>query len=130
MILDSHGRVMLASSCKKMLETLTTKSLLANFHEDIYLLMLVIGLVTWPWWPAFDNFRHVDGSLVKSDAERQRVTQCLEVTIEIRVSEVGVLSYIWIWEYVLDFYFRQSHYFPKLCISWHQSINIFFVRLI
>ncbi|XVF85758.1 hypothetical protein PTKIN_Ptkin17bG0143000 [Pterospermum kingtungense] len=31
--------------------------------------------------------RHVDGSPVKSDAERQRVTQCLEAAIKRRVSE-------------------------------------------
>ncbi|XP_024991365.1 ACT domain-containing protein ACR4-like [Cynara cardunculus var. scolymus] len=31
--------------------------------------------------------RHVDGSLVKSDAERQRVIQCIESAIERRVSE-------------------------------------------
>ncbi|TYI51535.1 hypothetical protein E1A91_D12G183400v1 [Gossypium mustelinum] len=31
--------------------------------------------------------RHLDGSPVKSDAERQRVTQCLEAAIERRVSE-------------------------------------------
>ncbi|XP_027154353.1 ACT domain-containing protein ACR4-like isoform X1 [Coffea eugenioides] len=31
--------------------------------------------------------RHVDGSSVKSDAERQRVIQCLEAAIERRVSE-------------------------------------------
>ncbi|PHU02243.1 ACT domain-containing protein ACR4 [Capsicum chinense] len=31
--------------------------------------------------------RHVDGSPVKSDAERQRVIQCLEAAIERRVSE-------------------------------------------
>lgn len=32
--------------------------------------------------------RHVDGSPVKSDAERERVIQCLEAGIERRVSEV------------------------------------------
>uniref|UniRef100_A0A7N0UK86 ACT domain-containing protein ACR n=1 Tax=Kalanchoe fedtschenkoi TaxID=63787 RepID=A0A7N0UK86_KALFE len=32
--------------------------------------------------------RHVDGSPVKSEAERQRVVQCLEAAIERRVSEV------------------------------------------
>ncbi|XP_071702710.1 ACT domain-containing protein ACR4-like isoform X1 [Rutidosis leptorrhynchoides] len=31
--------------------------------------------------------RHVDGSAVKSDAERQRIIQCLEAAIERRVSE-------------------------------------------
>ena len=31
---------------------------------------------------------------MKSDAERQRVTQCLEAAIERRVSEVSALSYI------------------------------------
>ncbi|CAI0390478.1 unnamed protein product [Linum tenue] len=34
--------------------------------------------------------RHVDGSPVKSDAERQRVIQCLEAAIERRVSEQGL----------------------------------------
>ena len=32
--------------------------------------------------------RHVDGSPVNSEAERQRVIQCLEAAIERRVSEV------------------------------------------
>ena len=32
--------------------------------------------------------RHVDGSSVKSDAERQRVIQCLEAAIERSVSVV------------------------------------------
>nr|XP_043608527.1 ACT domain-containing protein ACR4-like isoform X1 [Erigeron canadensis] len=32
--------------------------------------------------------RHIDGSHVKSDAERQRVIQCLEAAIERRVSEI------------------------------------------
>lgn len=32
--------------------------------------------------------RHIDGSPVKSDAERERVIQCLEAAIERRVSEV------------------------------------------
>ncbi|KAJ1397852.1 ACT domain [Sesbania bispinosa] len=32
--------------------------------------------------------KHIDGSPVKSDAERQRVIQCLEAAIERRVSEV------------------------------------------
>ncbi|KAI9119170.1 hypothetical protein K1719_009845 [Acacia pycnantha] len=31
--------------------------------------------------------RHADGSLVKSDAERQRLVQCIEAAIERRVSE-------------------------------------------
>jgi hypothetical protein len=35
--------------------------------------------------------RHIDGSPVKSDAERQRVIQCLEAAIERRVSEVSAL---------------------------------------
>lgn len=35
--------------------------------------------------------RHIDGSPVKSDAERQRVIQCLEAAIERRVSEVSPL---------------------------------------
>ena len=34
--------------------------------------------------------RHIDGSPVKSDAERQRVIQCLEAAIERRVSEVSI----------------------------------------
>lgn len=33
--------------------------------------------------------RHLDGSPVNSDAERQRLIQCLEAAIERRVSEVG-----------------------------------------
>lgn len=33
--------------------------------------------------------RHVDGSPVNSEAERQRVIQCLEAAIERRVSEVN-----------------------------------------
>ncbi|KAK6157771.1 hypothetical protein DH2020_012019 [Rehmannia glutinosa] len=33
--------------------------------------------------------RHIDGSPVKSDAERQRVIQCLEAAIQRRVSEVN-----------------------------------------
>ena len=33
--------------------------------------------------------RHIDGSPVKSDAERQRVIQCLEAAIRRRVSEVS-----------------------------------------
>ena len=32
--------------------------------------------------------RHIDGSPVNSEAERQRVIQCLEAAIERRVSEV------------------------------------------
>ena len=35
--------------------------------------------------------RHIDGSPVKSDAERERVIQCLEAAIERRVSEVSAL---------------------------------------
>jgi hypothetical protein len=35
--------------------------------------------------------RHIDGSPVNSDAERQRVIQCLEAAIERRVSEVSTL---------------------------------------
>lgn len=38
--------------------------------------------------------RHIDGSPVKSDAERQRVIQCLEAAIERRVSEVRTLPYV------------------------------------
>lgn len=36
--------------------------------------------------------RHIDGSPVNSDAERQRVIQCLEAAIERRVSEVSTLN--------------------------------------
>jgi len=35
--------------------------------------------------------KHIDGSPVKSDAERQRVIQCLAAAIERRVSEVSDL---------------------------------------
>lgn len=35
--------------------------------------------------------RHIDGSPVKSDAERERVIQCLEAAIKRRVSEVSLL---------------------------------------
>ncbi|KAL8533568.1 hypothetical protein ACS0TY_009823 [Phlomoides rotata] len=36
--------------------------------------------------------RHIDGSPVKSDAERQRVIQCLEAAIQRRVSQVRMMS--------------------------------------
>lgn len=35
--------------------------------------------------------RHIDGSPVNSEAERQRVIQCLEAAIERRVSEVWTI---------------------------------------
>lgn len=37
--------------------------------------------------------RHVDGSPVNSEAERERVIQCLEAAIERRVSEVLFNNY-------------------------------------
>jgi hypothetical protein len=33
--------------------------------------------------------RHIDGSPVNSDAEKERIIQCLEAAIERRVSEVN-----------------------------------------
>jgi hypothetical protein len=38
--------------------------------------------------------RHIDGSPVNSDAERQRVIQCLEAAIERRVSEVSTINMV------------------------------------
>ncbi|KAK8657533.1 hypothetical protein V6N13_035764 [Hibiscus sabdariffa] len=38
--------------------------------------------------------RHIDGSPVKSDAERQRVTRCLEAAIARRVSEISSCSIV------------------------------------
>lgn len=38
--------------------------------------------------------RHIDGSPVKSEAEKQRVIQCLEAAIKRRVSEVNDPPYI------------------------------------
>lgn len=41
--------------------------------------------------------RHIDGSPVKSEAEKQRVIQCLEAAIKRRVSEVhdpGIYSFM------------------------------------
>eukprot|EP00258_Populus_trichocarpa_P033853 XP_024449872.1 ACT domain-containing protein ACR2-like isoform X1 [Populus trichocarpa] len=37
--------------------------------------------------------KHIDGSPVKLEAERQRIIQCLEAAIERRVSEVSELWY-------------------------------------
>lgn len=41
--------------------------------------------------------RHIDGSPVKSEAEKQRVIQCLEAAIKRRVSEVNdpVIYSVW-----------------------------------
>lgn len=36
--------------------------------------------------------RHVDGRPIRSDAERERVVQCLEAAIERRATEVLVTS--------------------------------------
>ncbi|KAM7260825.1 hypothetical protein ACFE04_026300 [Oxalis oulophora] len=40
--------------------------------------------------------RHVDGSPLKSDADRERVMQCLEASIQRRVSELSALCEIFI----------------------------------
>ena len=49
--------------------------------------------------------RHVDGSPVKSDAERERVIQCLEAAIERRVSEVSkkLIHYLFEGDLLLTF---------------------------
>lgn len=37
--------------------------------------------------------RHIDGSPVNSEAEKERVIQCLEAAIERRVSDVSIILY-------------------------------------
>ncbi|KAK4410420.1 ACT domain-containing protein ACR4 [Sesamum angolense] len=51
-----------------------------NWHDKDY---------SWSQSEAYQEYciRHIDGSPVKSDAERQRVIQCLEAAIQRRVSE-------------------------------------------
>lgn len=79
--------------------------------------------------------RHVDGSPVKSDAERQRVIQCLEAAIERRVSEglklelcttdrVGLLSDV-------TRIFRENSLTvtrAEVATKAGKAVNIFYVR--
>lgn len=59
----------------------TYSSLLWFIFICVFLTILLIVLQEY-------YIRHIDGSSVKSDAERQRVIQCLEAAIKRRVSEV------------------------------------------